>query len=144
MKLRNGLIGGMTALAVISATAGAVLAEAQLSLTGTALPPVTIDAGGALEARVAVGTDEVSAVHAILRPASSNITLMRDRDGFWMTWDGDRASLIDSAARRDGDDLVFKIFQAPPQGVGSMTITIAYQTPDGLKYGWFDVAERAQ
>lgn len=144
MKLRNGLIGGLFAIAVSAASGSIALAAETLSLSGVALPPVTIDAGGALEARINLDGDEVGAVHAILRPASSNVTLMRDRDGFWTTWDGDRDNLIESAAKQDGDELIFKIFQAPPKGIGAMTITIAYRTEDGLKYGWFDVAERAQ
>jgi len=141
MSLRYLFIGGLTALGLGMTSAAA--AE-RLTTDGVSLPAVTIAPGGALEARIDASGDEVLSVHTILRPASSNVTLMRDRDGFWSTWSGDRADLVPSAARPEGDDLVFKIFDAPPSAGGAMTITIAYKTKDGLKFGWFDVAERAE
>ncbi|MEX2517866.1 MAG: hypothetical protein WD969_00885 [Paracoccaceae bacterium] len=128
-------------LALVPAGTGA--AE-RLSDAGAALAPVAFAPGGALEARIDAGGDEVLAVHALMRPASTNQLWMRDRDGFWTEWDGDEAALLPSAARREGDDLVYKIFTAPPAGVNAMTITLAYRTPGGLKYGWFDAAERAE
>ena len=116
----------------------------RLTTEGVALPAAAFEPGGALEARVDVSGDEVISAHAVLNPASSTTYWMRDRDGFWAPWDGDMATLTESAARRDGDDLVFKIFDAPPDGVPSMVISIAYRTPDGLKFGWFNAAERAE
>ena len=135
-------IGAISVAATMTATAAA--AAERLSSAGEILPNAAFDAGGALEARIDAGGDEVLSVHAILRPASTNITWMRDQDGFWVEWSGRRDDLIDSAARRDGDDLVFKIFDAPPPGVTSMVVTVAYRTPEGLKYGWFNAVERAE
>ncbi len=143
MSLRYTMLAGMTVLAV-SATAQMVSAAERLSVNGVALPAVTIERGGALEARVDAAGDDILSVHTILRPASSNVTLMRDRDGFWSPWNGDRADLAISASRIEGDELVFKIFDTPPSTMGGMTITVAYRTKDGLKYGWFQVAERAE
>lgn len=142
MRLRYGIFAGFSALGL--GLAGIAGAAERLTGDGVALPAITIAPGGALEARIDAGGDEVLSVHTILRPASSNITLMRDRDGYWSTWNGDRADLVASAARTEGTELVFKIFDAPPKTVGAMTVTIAYKTPDGLKFGWFDVAERAE
>ena len=67
----------------LARTAGAASAAERRSLTGAALPARLIDSGAAFEAAVDAGGDEVLSVHAILRPASSNVQLMRDRDGFW-------------------------------------------------------------
>ncbi len=129
--------------ATILAVAPAGAAE-RLTTEGAALPAVAFDKGGALEARIDAGGDEALEVYAMIRPASSNAVWMRDRDGFWTEWDGDRASLIPSAARKEGDDLVFKLFEAPPKGVSAMTVTLAYRTAAGLKYGWFEAAERSE
>lgn len=141
MKLPN-----LMAAVAISAAALAVSADAAERLTpeGAPLPAVSYAAGEALEVRIDAAGDEVTSVHTLLRPASTNIVLMRDRDGFWSTWEGDRDALAPSAARREGDELVYKIFDAPPPGVTSMTITVAYKTAQGIKIGWFDAAERAQ
>lgn len=141
MRYRSGLVIIISALAALPAFAAA--AE-RLSAAGVALPAMSYAPGGALEARVDAAGDKVLSVHAILRPASSNEMWMRDRDGFWSEWNGDRETLAPSAARRDGGELVFKIFEAPPAGVRAMTITLAYRTPAGLKYGWFQAAERAE
>lgn len=139
MTFRKGLAITLAALAAAPA-----LASERLSAEGVALPALTFAPGGALEARVDAGGDKVLSVYTILRPASSNQAWMRDRDGYWSEWNGDRDALTPSAARRDGGDLVFKIFTAPPEGVGAMTVTIAYRTPAGLKYGWFEAAERSE
>ncbi|MEL6793495.1 MAG: hypothetical protein AAFP78_08585 [Pseudomonadota bacterium] len=136
--------GAIAIASTITAAAPAAHAAETLSASGEILPNAAFDAGGALEARIDVGDDEVLSVHAILRPASSNITWMRDRDGFWTDWSGRPNDLIESAAKRDGGDLVFKIFDAPPPGVTSMVVTVAYRTPEGLKYGWFNAVERAE
>lgn len=138
MLLRSGLA------MMLMAAAGAAGAAERLSESGVQLPAVTFAPGGALETRIDAAGDEVLSVHAILRPASSNQMWMRDRDGFWAEWNGDPAALFPSAARREGDDLVFKIFTAPPDGVGAMTVTLAYRTPEGLKYGWFAAAEQSE
>lgn len=139
MRFHTSAILALLALAPAGAGAAERLTEAGAALSAVAFAP-----GGALEARIDASGDDVISVHALLRPASTNEVWMRDRDGFWSDWDGDEAALLPSAARRDGDDLVFKIFTAPPAGVGAMTITLAYRTPSGLKYGWFDAAERAE
>ena len=138
------LLGTWLAGAMVVMGAGSALAAERLSNSGVELDPASFAAGGALEARVDVAGDEVLSVHTILRPASTNIQWMRDRDGFWSDWNGNRDDLAPSAARREGDELVFKIFDAPPAGVSSMIVTIAYKTSDGLKYGWFNAAERAE
>ena len=117
---------------------GAASAAERLNTSGVILPAQAIGPDGVLEATVDATGDEVLSVHTMIRPASTNIVMMRDRDGFWVNWDGDMASLIPSAARNDGGVLTYKIFQKPPQGVNAMTVTIAYQTPDGLKFGWFE------
>ncbi len=140
--MRRPFLASLPLLAALAA-AGAGAAE-RLSVGGAELPAVSFPSGGALEARVDAAGDEVISVHALLRPASSNQVWMRDRDGFWTEWNGDRAALLPAAARREGDELVFKLFTAPPAGVSSMTITLAYRTPQGLKYGWFEAAERKE
>ena len=117
---------------------GAATAAERLNTSGVILPAQAIGPDGVLEATVDATGDEVLSVHTMIRPASTNIVMMRDRDGFWVNWDGDMASLIPSAARNDGGVLTYKIFQQPPQGVNAMTVTIAYQTPEGLKFGWFE------
>lgn len=130
--------------AALSLMVGGAFAADRLSQDGVELSATSFPAGGALEARVDAGGDDVVSVHAILRPASTNIQWMRDRDGFWTEWNGRRDDLIESAARREGDELVFKIFDAPPPGVTSMIVTIAYRTSDGIKYGWFSAAEASK
>lgn len=137
MKLLNA-----TAMALALA-AGAAGAAERLTEAGASLPARALHDGAPLEVAIDAAGDEVLSVHALLRPASSNIVLMRDRDGFWVEWSGDRADLAESAARRDGDLLVYKLFQAPPDGVNAMTITLAYRTAEGIKYGWFDAARAA-
>lgn len=117
---------------------GAATAAERLSTVGVILPAQAIGPDGVLEATVDATGDEVLSVHTMIRPASSNIVLMRDRDGFWVNWDGDMNSLIPAAARNDDGMLTYKIFQQPPQGVNAMTVTIAYQTAEGLKFGWFE------
>lgn len=132
------------ALALGAMAGGAADAAERLTTDGAYLPSLSYAVGGGLEARVDPAGDEILSVHTILRPASSNILWMRDRDGFWTEWSGQRADLIPAAATRDGDELVFKIFETPPPGVSSMTITLAYRTATGLKFGWFDAAEQAE
>ncbi|MEL7462551.1 MAG: hypothetical protein AAFN79_00690 [Pseudomonadota bacterium] len=143
MKLLN-VFGAIAFASTITAAMTTADAAERLSAAGEILPNAAFASGGALEARVDTGGDDVLSVHAILRPASSNITWMRDRDGFWLNWNGRPDDLIESAARREGDELVFKIFDAPPPGVTSMTVTVVYRTPEGLKYGWFNAVERAE
>lgn len=117
---------------------GAAAGAERLYTSGVLLPALTIGPDGVLEATVDATGDQVLSVHTMIRPASTNIVMMRDRDGFWVDWDGDMGSLIPSAARNDNGVLTYKIFQKPPAGVNAMTVTIAYQTPDGLKFGWFE------
>ena len=139
------LLATIGAAALITTTGWtAAFAAERLSAAGAFLPGATFASGGALEARVDASGDDVISVHTILRPASSNIKWMRDRDGFWVEWSGRSDDLIESAARREGDELVFKVFDAPPPGVSSMLITVAYRTADGLKFGTFNAAERAE
>lgn len=140
MRYRAGFV---IMVAAQIAFAAAHAAE-RLSAEGAALAPATFPPGGALEARIDAAGDQVLSVHTIMRPASSNLMWMRDRDGFWTEWSGERDALAPGAARREGDELVFKIFDAPPAGIGAMTVTLAYRTPEGLKYGWFEAAERAE
>ncbi|MEO0363388.1 MAG: hypothetical protein AAF322_19860 [Pseudomonadota bacterium] len=135
-EIRAALLGA--AVAALAASAGA--AE-RLTAEGASLPGVAFPQGGPLEARVDVAGEEVIEVHTILRPASSNVALMRDRDGFWTDWSGRREDLIPAAAKREGDELVFKIFETPPAGTPAMLITIAYRTAEGLKFGTFEAAE---
>lgn len=137
-------IRGLAIAAMLAALPAFAAAAERLSAEGTPLPAKSFAPGGALEARVDAAGDEVLSVHAILRPASSNEMWMRDRDGFWTEWNGDRDALAPSAARRDGDVLVFKIFETPPAGVHAMTVTLAYRTAGGLKYGWFQAGERTE
>lgn len=141
--MRVGWVIGASLLALSGMVVQASAAE-RLTTEGVQLPAMSFAPGGALEARVDVGGDEVLSAHALLRPASSNMIWMRDRDGFWSDWSGDRDALAPSAARREGDDLVFKIFDAPPPSVSAMTITVIYRTTEGLKFGWFEAAERAE
>lgn len=135
---------GLTCAAGAALIASLSVAAERLSLEGTALPAAAFDAGGALEARVDVSGDEVLSAHTVLNPASSTTYWMRDRDGFWAPWSGEIDDLVESAVKREGDELVFKVFDAPPAGVPSMVISIAYRTPEGLKFGWFNAAERAE
>lgn len=129
------LLAGASAL--LMGSAGLAFAGEPLSLEGARLENVSYPPGGALEIRVDAAGDEVLSAHAILRLASTNIALMRDRDGFWTDFSGRREDLIESAAYRDGDDLVFKIFRTPPEGLlGPLTVTVAYRTEAGLKFGW--------
>ncbi len=126
--------------AVFIGFGGATGAADRLETDGVFLPGQAIGADGVLETTIDASGDEVLWVHTMIRPASTNIIMMRDRDGYWVNWDGDMNSLITSSARNDDGLLTFKIFQKPPQGVNSMTVTVAYQTPDGLKFGWFEAA----
>lgn len=132
MKLLHALT------AIFIGIGGATTAAERLETGGVPLPAQAIGPDGVLETTVDATGDEVLSVHTMIRPASTNIVMMRDRDGFWVNWDGDRASLIPSAARNDNGVLTYKIFQQPPAGVNAMTVTIAYRTPEGLKFGWFE------
>lgn len=143
MRLLNVIGAAAVCVGAAGAAAEADAAE-RLTLAGAALPAVAFAPGGAVETRVDVAGEEVLSVHAVLNPASSTTYWMRDRDGFWADWSGNMDELVESAAKRDGDELVFKIFDSPPAGVGAMTISIAYRTPEGLKFGWFEAAERAE
>ena len=134
MKLLNA------SAAILIGLCGAAHAADRLTSEGVVLPAQAITPGGGLEAVIDASGDEVLSVHTLLRPASSNIILMRDRDGFWVEWSGDRADLAPSAAVNDDGVLTYKVFQAPPEGVNAMTITVAYRTPDALKFGWFQAA----
>jgi len=134
MKLLNACA------AILIGLCGSAYAAERLTTGGVVLPAQAIAPGGGLEAVIDASGDEVLSVHTLLRPASSNVILMRDRDGFWVEWDGDRASLAPSAAVNDDGVLTYKVFQTPPSGVNSMTVTVAYRTPDGLKFGWFAAA----
>jgi hypothetical protein len=132
MKLLHALT------AVLIGFGGAAGAADRLDKDGVFLPAQAIGANGVLEATIDATGDEVLSVHTMIRPASTNIIMMRDRDGYWVNWDGDRNSLVPSAARNDNGILTYKIFQTPPKGVNAMTVTVAYRTPEGLKFGWFD------
>lgn len=126
--------------AVLIGFGGAAGAADRLDMDGVFLPGQAIGADGVLEATIDATGDEVLSVHTMIRPASTNIIMMRDRDGYWVNWDGDRNSLIPSSARNDDGVLTYKIFQTPPKGVNAMTVTIAYRTPEGLKFGSFQAA----
>jgi len=126
--------------ALLIGLCGAAHAADRLTTDGVPLPSKSFAAGAGLEAVIDAAGDDVLSVHTLIRPASTNVVLMRDRDGFWMEWDGDRAALVPAAASAEGDALTYKIFQTPPPGVNAMTVTIAYRTPEGLKFGWFEAA----
>ena len=128
----------MIRLALALAALAAPAVAQTLSTTGAALPPVAFAAGEMAEVRVDTGGDAVGAAHVVLRPASSNRLLARDRDGFWAPWDGDPDSLPPSAVYAEGAALTFKLFASPPPFLQPWRITVAYRTAEGLKYGVFD------
>jgi hypothetical protein len=129
-------------LASALAAGGAAAAE-RLTAQGARLAPAPIVEGAPFERAVEVGDDEVLGAHALLRPASSNLVLARDRDGFWAPWDG-HAPLPETAVTRDGALLTFKLFVRPPEGLlAPYEITLAYRTPAGLRHGAFEAAPEA-
>jgi hypothetical protein len=125
--------------AAAMALAGSALAGERLTEEGARLAPRTYSEAAPFEVVVDAAGDAVLEAHVILRPTSSNRALARDLDGFWAPWDGDVATLPASAAIRDGAALRFKLFAAPPPDLTPpLTVTIAYRTPEGLRFGWFD------
>lgn len=138
--MNRGTLRAVMAVAAFS-IASASLADDRLSEDGARLTPATYARGEAFERRVEEPGAELLAAHVTLRPASSNLVLTRDRDGFWAPWDGDPATLAPSAARAEDGGLVFKIFDAPPADLlPPYTITLIARTADGLRYGWFQAA----
>lgn len=138
-------LGAALALVLAAGVAGTAGGAERLTAAGARLDPIACPAGLPCEVAIDAGGDTVIDVHVVLRPASSNIALARDRDGFWAPWDGDPAKLPPAAALRDGDLLVFKLFQDPPSGLASpYTVTLAYRTPDGLRLGWFEVSTEGE
>jgi hypothetical protein len=138
--VNRGVSRAAALVAGLALAAGAAAGAERLSTRGVRLSPAQVVAGAPFERAVEAGGAEVLSVHATLRPASSNVVYARDRDGFWTPWSGDPAELPPSAARREGALLVFKLFDAPPEGMTwPLTVTLAYRTPEGLAYGWFDV-----
>jgi len=125
-------------LATLLALLAAPAVSQTLTTAGATLPPVAFAPGEMAEVRVDTGGDTVTTAHVVLRPASSNRLLARDRDGFWAPWDGDPDSLPPSAAYADGGALAFKLFTTPPPFPQPWRITVAYRTAGGLKYGAFD------
>ncbi|MEM7268872.1 MAG: hypothetical protein AAF401_06435 [Pseudomonadota bacterium] len=136
------LLYGFAAIAAFAT--GAAEAAERLSADGSRLAARALQAGENFEVAVDTAGDEVLAVHTLLRPASTNVVLMRDRDGFWTEWSGRRDDLIPSAARANGDTLTYKVFQSPPPGVTSMTITLIYRTETGWKHGILDAGVAAK
>ena len=80
--------------AVLIGLGGAAGAADRLETDGVFLPGQAIGADGVLETTIDASGDEVLSVHTMIRPASTNIVMMRDRDGYWVNWDGDMNSLI--------------------------------------------------
>ena len=134
----------MAGAAVAATMAGTAAATDRLTADGAGRAPARFAPDAAFERSVLVGDEDVLGAHALLRPASTSLVLARDRDGFWAPWDGDPASLPETAVTRDGDRLTFKLFLRPPEGLlAPYVVTLAYRTPGGLKHGAF-TAEAAR
>ena len=142
--MRRGM-RALTMLAAGAAVATAASAADRLTVAGAALPPVAYAPGAPLEIAVDAGGDTVLSAHVVLRPHSSSLALARDRDGFWAPWNGDPATLPDTAVTREDGRLVFKIFAAPPRSLTPpLRVTLAYRTPEGLRHGAFTATPEAR
>ena len=125
--------------AASAAAAGGLTAE------GAHLRDAVAPLEAPFELSVPAPSSEVLSVHVTLNPASSNQVLARDRDGFWAPWGGDPSALPVSAARREGDRLVFKLFAEgpPPEITPPWRITLIARTAAGARIGWLDAAPEA-
>ncbi len=129
-----------TILAVAALAAGGAAAAERLTAEGARLAPAVIAPDAPFDRTVDAGEDAVLGAHALLRPASSNQVLARDRDGFWAPWDG-VSPLPETAVTRDGAELTFKLFLSPPEGMlAPYEVTLAYRTPEGMRHGVFEAA----
>ena len=88
-----------------------------------------------LSVTVDVGGDVPLTTHVIAR-FQNNRPLMRDGEGQWTPWNGSVQALSDSHATLNGSTLVFPILTWLPRDLFyPISVTVAYQTADGVKSG---------
>jgi hypothetical protein len=112
----------------------------QLTLAGARLSHVVAQSGACdLRRSVDLGGDQPTATYVAARTAGGAL-LMRTRAGYWLTWSGREEDLTDNGFAASNGALEFKLVkESLPAAALPMTVTIAYRTAAGVKFGMFEI-----
>ena len=138
-SLRRAALAAVVASALGAAEAGAeTLSEAGSVLADMAVNVVTAE----ITRTVDLAGDAPVATH-VTAHVSNGTALQRTNLGYWVPWNGRVAELIDNHFAPSGTTLTFKILNEDISGqFFPITITLAYRTAVGLKFGVFQISPR--
>jgi hypothetical protein len=130
----------LLACAVLIFFAWPAFAGEQLTLAGARLSHVVAQSGAFdLRRSVDLGGDQPTATYVAARTAGGAM-LMRTRTGYWLPWSGREEDLADNGFAASGGTLEFKLMKESLPGAAlPMTVTIAYRTAAGVKFGMFEI-----
>jgi hypothetical protein len=130
----------LLACAVLIFLGRPALAGEQLTLAGARLSPVVAQSGAIdLRRSVDLGGDQPTATYVAARTAGGAM-LMRTRAGYWLPWSGREEDLADNGFAASGGTIEFKLTkESLPAAALPLTVTIAYRTAAGVKFGLFEI-----
>ncbi|MGQ0676342.1 MAG: hypothetical protein ACT4N4_09720 [Rhodospirillales bacterium] len=134
------------ALAVLLAFAILVLAPTQsrageqLSAAGARLAHVVMQPGVPdLRRAIDLNGDQPIATYVTARTVGGAL-MMRTRHGYWLPWSGREDDLVDNGFTASGGMLEFKLLKESLPSVSlPVTVTVAYRTAAGVKFGMFEI-----
>ncbi|MEQ9641313.1 MAG: hypothetical protein RIM84_14910 [Alphaproteobacteria bacterium] len=120
---------------------GAAQAAERLNANGARLADAAVDISDSvtLTRTISLGGDAPGAFYVTANLPDGR-RLQRNNLGYWVPWNGRRASLIDNQFAVGDDQVTYKILR---QNIADMffpiTITLGYRVDGVIKYGVFDV-----
>jgi hypothetical protein len=126
---------------VLFALAGTAAAQDRLSAQGVMLSQVrVIPASAAIQRIVQLDAGEVVTATYISLRTNDGRYLQRNNDGYWLPWSGQSAVLLDNRLQPVGSLLTFKVLKQDISDQSfPLTVSIAYRTAAGIKFGMFEV-----
>jgi hypothetical protein len=131
-------LGGALSVALSAASASA---GDKLTVQGVVLSPVKVAPAAAVITRTVdlESGEQVVRTYVSLRTADGKY-LQRNNDGYWLTWNGTRDTLLDNKFQAVGSTLTFKVLkQDISQQSFPLTVSITYESSAGVKFGVFEV-----
>jgi hypothetical protein len=126
---------------VLALSVGAASAGDALTVQGALLSQVKVTPSSAVVARTVdlVAGEVVTATFVTMRTPDGKY-LQRNADGYWLPWGGARDALINNGFQAAGSALTFKVLKQDISSLSfPLTVSIAYQSSAGFKFGVFEV-----
>jgi hypothetical protein len=146
----GGMVGRPSVWSVFGALGLLVLAG---SAVAQQPPPARLTAEGVMLSRIPVTVTSAVVERQVQLDAGEAVTgtyvslrtndgryLQRNNDGYWLPWSGRENTLADNRFQPVGNLLTFKVLKQDISDQSfPLTVSIAYRTAAGVKFGMFEV-----